>query len=121
MPRKKPESQEELQQDIESHPERGQINGEDVVRFDTTTVQLAIPIELYRQLLDAGAALGMNKKDIFNHAIASFVSHPGTVAMVRQWYEMKCDKYQVAKTEVRSKVLGSYKKTARAHMARIEK
>lgn len=120
MARKKPENQNELAQDIENHPERGQINGEDIVRFDTVDVQVAISKEAYRQLLEIGGALGMNKTTLFNHAIATFISMPGSIALVEKWQATKAENYGVTKLDIRSKVFGSYKKVGRSRSLRTK-
>jgi hypothetical protein len=119
MPRKKPTTPEEVKADIESHPERGQLNGEDVVRFESLNLQLSVPRELENQLLEIGACLGMSKSEVFRHAIATFVSLPGNQAMVDRWQTKKAEKFDVAKSEVRSKTFGSYKKIAREKRARL--
>jgi hypothetical protein len=116
---KKPENQEELLQDISSHPERGMLQGEDVVRFEPIDIQLTLPRELENQLLEIGACLGMKKADIIRHAIATFIAMPGNQAMVQRWQQKKADKFGVSLSVVRAKAFGSYKKIARNHKARL--
>jgi hypothetical protein len=117
MPQKKPTTQEELETDIKSHPDRGQLDGEDVVRFELLEIRFSLPRELENQLLEIGACLGMSKAEIFRHAIASFVS--SNQVMVERWQEKKAEKFGVTKSEIRSKVSGSYKKIARQYRARM--
>jgi hypothetical protein len=116
---KKPENQEELLQDIETHPERGMLHGEDVVRFEPVDIQFSLPRELENQLLEIGACLGMKKADLLRHAIAVFVALPGNQSMVERWQQKKADKFLENRTVVRAKVFGSYKKIARNHKARL--
>lgn len=119
MPRKKPITPEEVKTDIENHPDRGQLNGEDVVRFESVNLQLSLPRELENQLLEIGACLGMSKSEVFRHAIASFVSQPGNQAMVERWQQKKAEKFGVSKSEICSKTFGGYKKIAREKRARL--
>lgn len=118
---KKPESNEEVVTDIESHPERGQLDGEDIVRFEGVPLQFSIPRELENQLLEIGACLGMSKAEILKHAIACFVSHSGNQAMVERWQQKKAEKFGVPKNVIRVKAFGGYKKAARDRRLRMEK
>jgi predicted transcriptional regulator len=121
MPRKKPTTPEEVKTDIESHPGRGQLDGEDVVRFELLNLQLSLPRELENQLLEIGACLGMSKSEVFRHAIASFVALPGNQAMIERWQQKKAEKFGVSKSEIRSKAFGCFKKAAREKRSRLQK
>jgi hypothetical protein len=121
MTRKKPVGKEETLKDLESHPERGKIDGEEVVRFKTVNIQASIPAEMHSQLLEVGGAFGIeNKNELLRLAIASFLTQPGTVAMVERWQSRKAEKHNVNKFEIKSKTLGSYKRVARVRAARLE-
>lgn len=121
MTRKKPETKEDILDDIQAHPDRGMLDGEDVVRFESINIQFTLPRELENQLLEIGACLGMSKSDVLRHAIASFVSQPGNQAMISRWQENKGKKYGVEQPEIKNKVFGSYKKIARRHKSRLDK
>lgn len=119
MQGKKPVTREEVEKDIQAHPERGQLDGEDVVRFESLSLQISLPRELENQVLEIGACLGMSKADIFRHAIATFVSLPGNQAMIERWQEKKAQTHNSDKSTIRQKVFGGYKKIARAKRARL--
>jgi hypothetical protein len=120
MPRKKPTNKEEILEDIATHPERGKIDGEDVVRFSSVNMQVSIPAEMHSQLLEVAGALGIESKtEIVRHAIASFLSQPGTVAMVDRWQARKAEKHNTSKFQIKSKCLGAYKRLARERSARL--
>lgn len=118
---RKPETEKEILNDIESHPDRGMLDGEDVIRFEAVNIVFTLPRELENQLLEIGACLGMSKSDVLRHAIASFVSETGNQAMISRWQENKGKKYGVEQPEIKNKVFGSYKKIARRHKSRIDK
>jgi hypothetical protein len=111
---------EELEQDIADHPDRGMLDGEPVVRFDSMELQFAIPKELYRVLLEIGAAKGFNKTQIFIDAFSQYVSSPGNIALAEHWQNLKAQKHGVTSFEIKSKVLGSYKRVARDRRRRIK-
>jgi hypothetical protein len=119
MTRKKPGNKEEILEDIATHPDRGMLNGEEVVRFKAIDMQVSIPIEMHSQLLEVGGALGLSKTEIIKHAIASYLTQPGVVSMVDRWQGLKCEKYNTSKYEIKSKVLGAYKRAARERTARL--
>jgi hypothetical protein len=53
------------------NPETGEM--ESVVNFETVEIKITIPKELYRLLLQAGAALGMPRSQIIITALAKYV------------------------------------------------
>lgn len=121
MTKRKPETQEEIIKDIEAHQERGKIDGEDVVHFKSTEITFTLPLELNSQLLGAAGALGFNKSQMLQHIVASYISQPGVVAMVKSWEESKAEKHNVTTKTVRDKARGCYKRVAREKRARVAK
>lgn len=120
MEKHKPVTPEELEQDIANHPDRGMLEGEPVARFDSIDLQFGIPRELYRMLLEIGAAKGFNKTQIFIDAFSQYVSNPGNIALAEHWQNLKAQKHGVSAFEIKSKVLGSYKRAARDRTRRIK-
>ncbi len=118
--KQKPQTPEELAADIENHPDRGKLDGEDVVRFDLEDIRVAISKELYRTLLEVGGAMGLNKKEIFMAALIRFVTDPGVLSMVERSQSLKSEKFGVSRFQIRSKVLGSYKHVARVKSNRMQ-
>lgn len=121
MTNRKPTNSDELQQDIDNHPERGKLNGEDVVKFDSETFQLSIPKELYRVLLEIGGSMGLTKREVFLMALSRFATDAGNIALLERSQSIKAEKHNVSVVEVRSKVLGAYKRVGREKANRINK
>lgn len=111
--RKQPATPEELEKDIEKHPERGQLNGEEVIRFDSVELRGQIPREMYRRFLEIAGAQGMTKGQALLTAIASWVSQPGNQALLDHFLSLQSEKHGKSRVEIRSKIFGAYKKTAR--------
>lgn len=120
MARRKPENPQEIEKDIQGHPERGKLNGEDVVRFDLEEIRVAIPKELYRLLLEAGGAMGLSKKEVVMMALTRFVTDAGVMRLVERSQQLKSEKFGVSRVEIRSKVFGAYKRVARAFKSRMD-
>jgi hypothetical protein len=118
--RKKPNSPEERARDIEDHPDRGQLNGENVVRDELDEIRVGVPRELYRMLLETAGALGFDKKQVAIAAFTKFVTDPGVIAMVERSQELKAEKYGVSRQVIRGKVFGHFKRVAREKGARLK-
>lgn len=119
--RKQPETSGELEKDLEIHPERGQVNGEEVVRFDSVELRGQIPRELYRRFLEVAGAQGLSKGQGLLIAIARWVSDSGNQALLDHFLTLQSEKYGKSRVEIRSKVFGMYKKTARARRRNLAK
>lgn len=122
---KKPQTPEEIQSDIDKHPERGMLRGEDgelaeVVRFDTVDLNGSIPKELYRVLLEIWGAKGMTKTHGLIDMASQYVTHQGNLQLVKRSQQQKSELYGVTETEVRNRVFGAYKKRSRQFRARYE-
>lgn len=118
--RKQPATPEELEKDIENHPERGELNGDEIVRFDSVELRGQIPRELYRRFLEVAGAQGMTKGQAILTAIASWVSQPGNQALLDHFLSLQSEKYGKSRVEIRSKIFGMYKKTARARRKNLQ-
>lgn len=112
--RRKPQSKNELKQDVESHPERGKVNGEDIIRFDRVEVRVKVPRELYRKALSIGGPMGLSKTEIITLALVKLVSDSGLQGVEEGFLEYQCEKHQITKKEARSKIFGAYKAVGRA-------
>jgi len=117
--RKKPQTPEELSADIESHPERGKVDGEPVIRLDRTEFRGSVPRELYRQALLIGGAMGLSKSDILVVALTKFVSDPGHQAVKEATLQRKSEKFGISILDVISKIFGAYKAVGREKRARL--
>ena len=106
---KKPETLEELQADAQAHPERGKLNGDDVVRFNLKKFEGMIPSSLYREILEIGGVFGLDKEAILVSALMEWVSQPGRQMARQNFYQRETTKHGASELEVRSKVFGSYK------------
>jgi hypothetical protein len=124
--RKKPATPEEVKADIESHPDRGMAMNpetgeiESVVNFETVEIKITIPKELYRLLLQVGAALGMSRSQIIITTLAKYVADSGVLALIERHQQVKSDKFAVDQQEIRSKIYGGYKRIARDIRSRLQ-
>lgn len=121
MERKKPQDLNELEQDIATHSERGMLDGEAVVSFDSVELQFNIPKETYRMLLEIAGARGFNKTQVFLDAFSRYISDTGNIALIEHWQATKAEKHGVARGVIRSKVFGAYKKVGRDRTLRTKK
>lgn len=119
MEYKNPETAEELKLDLENHPERGQINGEDVVKFDLKEFSGVIPYALMARAFECGAAFGFTKDQILTAALTMWTSNP-EIQQARLTYQQElADKHEVPIKIVRSKIRGAYKKMRRVNRLNI--
>lgn len=119
--RRKPETPEEAIADIEAHPERGKVEGEDLIAFDKIELRQAVPRELWQRALEVGGAMGLNKTDLVTAALVEWVSDPGRQQMLSNFYSLKLSKHQTSnRFEIFTKVLGAYKNLARKLRANLD-
>ena len=121
MERKKPQDLNELEEDIATHPDRGMLDGEAVVNFDSVDLQFNIPKETYRMLLEIAGARGFNKTQVFLDAFSRYISDAGNIALIEHWQATKAEKHGVPKVVIRSKVFGVYKRVGRDRSLRTKK
>ena len=123
MTRKKPTTQEELQQDIENHPERGMMKASDgrlvpVVSFQSRELRANITKESYRIAMEIWGAKGLNPTEGIQDMVNTYISQLGNLQLVERTQRIKAETYKTTPTEVRSKTFGSYKRRAREFRAR---
>lgn len=70
MPRK-PQTKEEIELDLQQHPERGKINGEYVANISTTEMSIFMDGQLYNQIIQVRGALGLTKSQLAQEALFS--------------------------------------------------
>lgn len=70
MVKRKPETKTEIEQDIESHPERGIISGQPVVNDKRRDIRGTIPAELKQKFLRVCACYGIDNTAGIEQAIA---------------------------------------------------
>lgn len=117
--RKKPQTPEEVQIDIESHPERGKLNGDEVVAFDKVEFRGSVPREIYRLALEVGGATGDDKSSILAKALEEYVLR--RMPLLERSESIKAEKFEVSRLEIRSKTFGAYKAKGRAKRANLER
>ncbi len=116
--RKKPQTPEEVQIDIEEHPERGKLNGDEVVAFDKVEFRGSVPREIYRLALEVGGATGDDKSSILTKALEEYVLR--RMPLLERSESIKAEKFGVSRLEIRSKTFGAYKAKGRAKRANLE-
>jgi hypothetical protein len=115
---KKPETPEEVQIDIKSHPERGKLNGDEVVAFDKVEFRGSVPREIYRLALEVGGATGDDKSSILTKALEEYVLR--RLSLLERSESIKSEKFGVSRLEIRSKTFGAYKAKGRAKKANLD-
>ncbi len=108
-----PKTVDELTADLESHPDRGKLNGQDVVRFDLKEFSGVVPYALAKLALECGAPYGFNRDEILTAALTMWTSDPG-IQQARITYQQElAEKHQTSPRKIRSKIHGAYKKILR--------
>ncbi len=108
-----PKTVDELTADLESHPDRGKINGQDVVRFDLKEFSGVIPYALAKRALECGAPYGFTRDEILTAALTMWTSDPGIQEARLTYQQELAEKHQTSTRQVRSKIHGAYKKVLR--------
>lgn len=117
--KKKPSNPEELKADIEQHPERGKIGGDDVVAFDKVEFRGSVPREVYRLALETGGALGDDKSMILAKALEEYVLR--RIELLERSQRMKAQRFGVDEPEIRAKTFGAYKAKGRSKQSNLQK
>jgi hypothetical protein len=116
--RKKPQTPEEVQIDMASHPERGKLNGDEVVAFDKVEFRGSVPREIYRLALEVGGATGDDKSSILTKALEEYVLR--RLPLLERSESIKAEKFNTTRLEIRSKTFGAYKAKGRAKRANLQ-
>jgi len=119
MTNRKPTTADELKADIESHPDRGTIDGVDVVRFDQDEIRGKIPKELHRELLIWAGLNGKTKAQAIEYAITFMLNDEGHQALVERRLREKAELFKTSPTEIRNAILGYFKRIARQSRAKL--
>ena len=116
--RKKPETPEELLLDIESHPERGKINGKEVICFGRREIRGTVSAEAKQKFLRVLATQGltMNEGLAFALSLLWDLQREAVEANERE----KSEKFGVTIQEIQSKVFGAYKARGRNKKANLD-
>ena len=116
--RKKPQTPEEVQIDIANHPERGKLDGDEVVAFDKVEFRGSVPREMYRLALEVGGATGDDKSIILTKALEEYVLR--RLPLLERSESVKAEKFGVGRLQIRSKTFGAYKAKGRAKKANLD-
>lgn len=122
--RKKPETPQELEADIASHPERGMFKADDgrlvpAVRTKPVEVRGDATTEAYEVLLEIWGAKGLDKAGGVKDMISQYITDLGNLQLVERKERIKSEVFSVDRREVRSKVKGFYKARGRERKARL--
>ena len=118
MPKKeKPQTLEEIQEDITTHPNRGKIGGEFVVDQRSKTFTCTIPWVMHYRLNCICASMGINRSEGIRHALMNFVSQ--YIEQEQETVNQLAEKYGVPQEEIRHKLLGIQKHKAREQAAKL--
>lgn len=116
--RKKPITPQEIEADIDSHPDRGKINGEYVLALDRRQVRGTCSGEAKRKLVRIMAVYGWNFSEGLSSAIAALWDKERENVEAHE--QEKADKFGVSAQEIRNKQFGAYKDRSRRKTANLE-
>lgn len=118
MPKnKKPQTLEEIQEDIGTHPNRGKIGGEFIIDQRSKTFTCTIPWVMHYRLNCICASMGINRSEGIRHALMNFISE--YTEQEQETVNQLSEKYGVSQEEVRLKLLGIQKHKAREQAAKL--
>lgn len=115
--RKKPVTNEELLEDIESHPDRGRINGEEVLALDRREVRGTCSGEAKRKLIRVMAVYGWDFSEGLSSAIAALWNKERENVEAHE--AEKAAKFNVDVQQIRVKEYGAYKDRSRRKKANL--
>jgi iron only hydrogenase large subunit-like protein len=110
--RKKPETSEDLQADIEGHPDRGIIDGRKVVDDSRREIRGTISAESKRKFLRVIACYGMSMNEGLQMAVSALWRQEQEV--VQNHEREKAAEFGVTQKEIQIKEFGYYKARGRA-------
>lgn len=109
--REKPQTREQLQADIEKHPDRGMINDRKVVDDAKREVRAKVPAELKRKFLRIIACYGVGISEGLEMAIASLWRQEQQVVKLHE--QEKAQEFGVTEKDIQVKEFGHYKAVGR--------
>jgi hypothetical protein len=115
--RKKPVTPEEVQDDIDNHPDRGKINGEPVLALDRQEVRGTCSGEAKRKLIRVMSVYGWDFSEGLSMAIAALWDKERHNVEAHE--QEKAQKFGVTTQEIRNKEYGAYKDRSRRKRANI--
>ena len=120
MSRAKPQTAQEIEQDIQNHPDRGLVNGVPIVCMKKRVFSGRVSDELYRQALIVGGSMGLTQDEILTIALSKFASDPGYQALKNASLQIKAEKHGISVRQVINKIFGIYKAVTRSERLREE-
>ena len=112
---------EELAEDIQTHPERGLVDGKEILPGGNRTITISVSSELYRRFLLTCAAYDEGKQSGAKQALAHWVNNPNAIAAVENLLQSKMTEHELTRSEVIHKILGVFKAKARELRSRLTK
>ena len=116
--RKKPQSKQEIRDDVDNHPERGKINGEPILALDRREVRGSCSGESKRKLLRIMATYGWDMSEGLSAAIASLWNKERENVEAHE--REKAERFGVTAQEIQNKEFGIYKDRGRRKKANLE-
>jgi hypothetical protein len=114
MNKAKPQTIQEIEQDIQKHPDRGLVNGVPIVSMKKRVFSGQVSDELYRQALIVGGSMGLTQDEILTIALSKFASDPGYQALKNASLQVKAEKHGIPVRQVINKIFGIYKAITRS-------
>lgn len=117
--RQKPQTRQELEEDINDHPERGMIDGKPVVNDAMREIRAKVPAESKRKFLRVIACYGVDVTTGLQMAIAALWRQEQD--SVRTHEQEKALEFGVDEKQIQIKEFGHYKSRGRKRQLNMEK
>ena len=117
--RRKPQTKQELEEDISNHPDRGMIDGKPVVGDAMREIRGKVPAESKRKFLRVIACYGVDVTTGLQMAVAALWRQEQD--SVRTHEQEKALEFGVTETQIQVKEFGHYKNRGRKKRLNLEK
>lgn len=116
--KRKPEAKQELEHDIQSHPERGKVNGEPILCDNRRLIRGSVPAELKRKFLRVIACYGIDNTSALEQAIMLLWEKHREI--VESHERQKAEEFGISVAEVQKKSYGYIKARGRQKRLNLE-
>jgi hypothetical protein len=116
--RKKPRTKQELQADIDNHPDRGMIDGKPVIDNTLREIRGKVTAETKRKFLRIISCYGVGMNEGLQMAVAALWRQEKDIVKTHE--EEKAREFGVSEKEIQIKEFGHYKQRGRKKRLNLE-
>ena len=116
--RKKPRTKQELQADIDNHPDRGMIDGKPVIDSTLREIRGRVTAETKRKFLRIISCYGVGMNEGLQMAVAALWRQEKDIVKTHE--EEKAQQFGVTEEEIQIKEFGYYKQRGRKKRLNLE-